>query len=81
MRIRGNQMTGIKSYIISQFTDAGLDIHGLESDNFQKNGKDYFVINIRGQAQNGLEDLTAIADKLKKQELDVTIQNNYKLLA
>lgn len=81
MRVRGSQMTGVKSYIISQFTEAGLDIHGLESDNYEKNGKDYFVINIKGQAQNGLEDLTAIADKLKQQELDVTIANNYKLLA
>ena len=84
MRIRGKQMTGVKSYVISEFTNAGLDIHGLESDTYNKTnrtGDDRFVINIKGQALNGIEDLNMIADKLQQQDMDVAIANNWKLLA
>ena len=81
MRIRGKQITGVKSYVISEFTNAGLDIHGLESDTYAASDNDRFVINIKGQARNGIEDLNAIADKLQKQNMDVAIANNWKLLA
>ena len=81
MRIRGKQMTGVKSYVISEFTNAGLDIHGLESDTYKQTGDEKFVINIKGQALNGIEDLNVIANKLQQQDMDVAIANNWKLLA
>jgi acetolactate synthase small subunit len=86
MRIRGKQMTGVKSYVISEFTNAGLDIHGLESDTYEldsheETSVERFIINIKGQALNGIEDLNVIANKLQKQDMDVAIANNWKLLA
>ena len=81
VRVRGNHVAGIKAYIISECINAGLDIHGLESDTFHKNGEDRFVINIKGQATNGIESLSMTADKLLKQDIDVAVANNWQLLA
>ena len=81
MRIRGSHVTGVKSYIISEFTDAGLDIHGLESDTLIKNDENHFIINIKGLARDGLESLTPVADKLRQQDLEVTLASDWTLLA
>lgn len=80
MRIRGEQLCGVKSYIITEFTNAGLDIHGLESESYCKNGKDSFVINIKGLAKNGIEDLTSLTKKLEKENMEVAISNAWELL-
>ena len=80
MRIRGNHIAGIKAYIISELIETGLDIHGLESDTYDKNGEKFFVINIKGKTSEGIESLAVTVDKLQKQKIDVTLANDWNLL-
>ncbi len=81
MRIRGNQIAGIKPYIISELTLGGLEIHGLESDTYEKEGNNLFTINVKGHAREGIEKLTEISKKLLDQGIDVTVARDWKLLA
>jgi len=80
MRIRGHHEAGIKAYIISELINSGLDIHGLESDTYEVAENQKFVMNIKGQAINGLESLFMSADKLNKQVIDTTVATNWELL-
>ena len=80
IRIRGKYTPGIKAFIIKKLTDAGLDIHGLESDIYEKNGKDIFVSNIKGQARDKFDRLTHVSDELKKKGLEITVANDWQLL-
>ena len=61
-------------------TNAGLDIHGLESDTFQIKGKKVFTINIKGKATDGIESLTQIAENLQQEGLDITVSTDWSLL-
>lgn len=80
MRIRGNHIPGIKAYLISELIEAGLDIHGFEADTYGKDNQREFMVNIKGQASSGLDSLSQTVDKLQKQELDVAVANDWKLL-
>lgn len=80
MRIRGSHETGIKAYIISELINSGLDIHGLESDTYDLDEKNQFVMNIKGQALDGFEKLSVSADKLNRQGLETTVATDFKLL-
>lgn len=80
LRIRGHHEAGIKAYIISELIDSGLDIHGLESDTYEVNEQQQFVMNIKGQAIKGIESLFQSADKLNKQKIDTTVATDWKLL-
>ena len=80
MRIRGNHEAGIKAYIISELINSGLDIHGLESDSYEVDEEQQFVMNIKGQATNGIESLSLSADKLNQQGINTTIATDWKLL-
>lgn len=81
IRIRGNHESGIKAYIISELIDSGLDIHGMESNTCEIDDGYQFVMNIKGQAVNGLESLSISADKLTQQGINTTLATEYKLLA
>ena len=80
MRIRGNHETGIKAYVISELINSGLDIHGLESDTFEADDSEKFVMNIKGQALDGIEHLSLSADKLNEQGIETTVATDWKLL-
>lgn len=80
MRIRGNHEAGIKAYIISELINSGLDIHGLESDTYKTDDENQFVMNIKGQALNGIESLSMSADKLNQQGINTTVATDWKLL-
>ncbi len=80
MRIRGNHETGIKAYIISELINSGLDIHGLESEALDIEENEKFVMNIKGQAMQGIESLSISADKLNKQGIETTVATDWKLL-
>jgi len=80
IRIRGKHTPGIKAFVIKQLTDAGLDIHGLESDVYKKDGKDIFVSNIKGQAREKFERLTSVTEPLKEKGIDMTVANDWQLL-
>ena len=80
MRIRGQHESGIKAYIISELINSGLDIHSLESETCEASGKLHFLMNIKGQAINGIESLTISADKLNKQGMETTVATEWKLL-
>ncbi len=80
MRIRGNHEAGIKAYIISELINSGMDIHGLESDTYEVEEEQKFVMNIKGQAINGIESLSISADKLNKQGIKTTVATDWKLL-
>ena len=80
MRIRGDHEAGSKAYIISELINSGLDIHGLESDTYEDSETPKFVMNIKGQARSGIENLSASADKLIEQGIDITVANDWKLL-
>jgi len=78
LRIRGSHEAGIKAYVISDLINAGLDIHGMESNNYDEGEK--FLMNIKGQAIQGIESLSFCADKLNKQGIETTLANNWQLL-
>ena len=80
MRIRGNHTAGMKAYLISELIEAGLDIHSFEADTYDRDGERCFMANIKGQACNGMESLSATVDKLQREKLDVAIANEWKLL-
>ncbi len=80
VRIRGSHEAGSKAYVISELINSGLDIHGLESDTYEKNESQKFVMNIKGQARDGIQNLSLSADKLIGQGLDVTVAANWELL-
>lgn len=80
MRIRGKQEAGIKAYIISELIESGLDIHGLDSDSYTEDENEKFVMNIKGQATQGLEILSTSADKLNQQGINTTVATDWKLL-
>ena len=80
IRIRGKPVKGMNARIISLLTEAGLDIHGLESDTFQKNGEKVFTINVKGKATDGIESLTQLAADLQEEGLDVTVSTDWSLL-
>ncbi len=80
MRIRGTHETGIKAYIISELINSGLDIHGLESDTYEVDDTSQFVMNIKGQALQGIESLSMSADKLNLQKIDTALATDWKLL-
>ena len=80
MRIRGKYNTGVKSRIISALTQAGLDIHGLETDTYKNNGERFFIINIKGLTESGLEDLVIIINKLEQENMKVAISDARELL-
>jgi len=80
MRIRGHHEAGIKAYIISELINSGMDIHGLESDTYEVDEQQRFVMNIKGQAVDGIESLSISANKLNKQGIDTTIATDWKLL-
>ncbi len=80
MRIRGNHEAGIKAYIISELINSGLDIHGLESDTYKTDDENQFVMNIKGQALNGIESLSMSADKLNQQGINTTVATEWRLL-
>lgn len=80
LRIRGHHEAGIKAYIISELIDSGFDIHGLDSDTYEKDEKQQFVMNIKGEAKNGLESLSVSANKLSNQGLDTAFATDWKLL-
>ena len=80
MRIRGPHESGIKAYIISELIDSGLDIHGLESDTYVTEEEEQFVMNIKGQALQGIENLSISANKLNLQGIDTTVATHWKLL-
>ena len=77
---RFHHEAGIKAYIISELIDAGFDIHGLDSDTYEENEKQQFVMNIKGEARKGLESLSASANKLNNQGLDTAFATDWKLL-
>jgi len=80
MRVRGGHIPGIKAYLISELIEAGLDIHGFEADTYGDDGNKQFMVNIKGQACNGIDSLSQTVNKLQKQELDVAVANDWKLL-
>jgi len=80
IRIRGPHETGIKAYIISELIHSGYDIHGLESDTYELDQDQQFVMNMKGQAQQGIESLSLSVDKLNKQGLETTLAKDWKLL-
>ena len=80
LRIRGHHESGIKAYIISELISSGLDIHGLESETYEKDEKQHFLMNIKGEAKKGIESLSASADKLNNQGLDTAFSTDWKLL-
>lgn len=80
IRIKGEHSAGIITSIIGQFSEAGLDIHGLESDVYNKDGHDVFVSNIKGQAKKSIENLANVANKLKQQNINVTVATDWQLL-
>ncbi len=80
IRVRGEPAKGMNARIISLLTEAGLDIHGLESDTFQKNGEKVFTINVKGKATDGIESLTQLAADLQEEGLDVTVSTDWSLL-
>ena len=80
IRVRGKPVNGLNARIISLLTDAGLDIHSLESDIYQKNGTKIFTINIKGKATNGIESLAEIAQDLQEEGLDITVSTDWSLL-
>lgn len=81
IRVRGKQIAGIKPYIISELTLGGLEIHGLESDTFEKDGHSEFTLNVKGHAREGIEKLFEITNKFAEQNIDVTVAREWKLLA
>ena len=81
MRVRGKYNINVNSSIIATFTRAGLDIHGLETDTYSKNGEKFFVINIKGFAKNGVKDLMNIAHQLEQESMQVAISDAWELLA
>ena len=80
LRIRGNHEAGIKAYIISELINSGLDIHGLESDTYSQDGTEKIIMNIKGQATQGIETLSVSADKLNQQGINTTVATDWKLL-
>lgn len=80
IRVRGKPINGLNARIISLLTDAGLDIHSLESDIYQKNGKKVFTLNIKGKATDGIESLAEIAQDLQEEGLDITVSTDWSLL-
>lgn len=80
LRIRGHHEAGIKAYIISELIESGFDIHGLDSDTYEEDEKQQFVMNIKGEARNGLERLSISANKLNNQGLDTAFATDWKLL-
>ncbi len=80
IRIKGDHAPGIMTSIIGQFSEAGLDIHGLESDVYNKDGHDVFVSNIKGQAKKSIENLANVANTLKQQNINVTVATDWQLL-
>jgi len=80
LRIRGHHEAGIKAYVISELIDAGFDIHGLESETYEVNKKQQFVMNIKGEAKKGLERLSVSANKLNNQGLDTAFATDWNLL-
>lgn len=80
IRVRGAPEKGMNTRIISLLTDAGLEIHGLESSIFTKNEQDKFVINIKGKANDGIEGLAEIAADLQEEGLDITVSTDWSLL-
>ncbi len=81
IRIRGKYTPGVKAFVIKKLTDAGLDIHGLESDIYEKDGQDLFISNIKGEAKETIEMLSSVSDTLRQNGLDMTIARDWKLLA
>lgn len=80
IRIQGPHEAGIKAYIISELINAGYDIHSLESDTYERNQDQQFIINMKGQAQQGIENLSISLDKLNEQGLETRLAKNWKLL-
>ena len=80
MRLKGTHETGIKAYIISELINSGLDIHGLESDTYEIDNENKFVMNIKGKALQGIESLAMSADKLNQQKINTTLATDWKLL-
>lgn len=80
LRIRGDHEAGIKAYIISELISCGLDIHGLESETYGSDGEEKIMMNIKGQATQGIETLSFSADKLNQQGIDTTVATDWKLL-
>lgn len=80
LRIRGHHEAGIKAYIISELISSGFDIHGLDSDTYEEDDQQQFVMNLKGEARNGLESLSASANKLNEQGLDTAFATDWKLL-
>lgn len=81
IRINGVHAPGISASVIKKFTEAGLEIHGLESDIYNENGDELYVCNIKGKATTGIENLSLAAEKLKLLGLDLTVATDWKLLA
>lgn len=81
IRIRGNHETGIKAYVISELINSGLDIHGLESNTCEIDEGLQFVMNIKGQAVDGIESLSIGVNKLNQQGIDTAVATEWKLLA
>jgi prephenate dehydratase len=79
LRVEGKHIAGIKSYIISEFANAGLDIHGLESRS-SNNSEPHFIIDIKGKALQGFEKISDVVDKLQQQEMKASIARDRKLL-
>lgn len=80
IRIRGEHEAGSKAYVISELINSGLDIHGLETDNYEVNDTQKFVMSIKGKSKNEVNDLSLIANKFIKQGLDVAIATSWELL-
>lgn len=80
IRVKGQPQNGMNARIISLLTDAGLDIHGLESDTYEVKEKEVFTINIKGKALNGIEDLTDVAVNLQQEGLDIAVSTDWSLL-
>lgn len=80
LRIRGDHEAGIKAYIISELISCGLDIHGLESDTYESEGNEKIIMNIKGEATQGIEPLSISADKLNRQGINTTVATDWKLL-
>ena len=80
VRVRGKPIEGMNAKIISSLTDAGLDIHGLESDVYQRKGNKVFTINIKGKANDGIESLAEVAQDLQEEGLEITVSTDWSLL-
>jgi len=80
MRIKGSHIAGMKAYLIAELIDAGLDIHSFEADTYEESGDKFFMVNIKGQACDGIESLSQTVNKLQNQELQVAIASDWNLL-